>query len=118
MTYTNKQLIQLAQTNPQEFVRFLTSHNNDIKLLTAGAEILGLEITDELLVNPVFRILLKHVNALVREAACIGVSSFYVNKKPPQDIVEKIKLMSTTDPSLIVRDYSESLLQDFEAAES
>lgn len=113
MSYTDKQLIQMAQNNPKELVRLLTSPNADIKMLTVGAEILGLEVKDESLVAPTLRLLLKHMNALVREGACIGVSSYYMNHRPPSDIVDRIKTMSTNDPSVIVRDYSKTLLQDF-----
>lgn len=114
MSYTNKQLTQMAQINPKELVRILTSPNADIRMLTAGAEILGLEVKDELLVAPTLRLLLKHMNALVRESACIGVSAFYVSQHPPQDILDRIKAMSSSDPSTIIRDYSKTLLKDFD----
>lgn len=113
MNYTDAQLIQLAQDNPKELARLLTSPHADIRMLTAGAEILSTEVKDESLVLPALRILLKHKHAMVREGACIGVSSFYMDSKPPQDIIDRLVVMSTTDPSVVVRDYSKTLLQDF-----
>src|SRR6185369_2197059 len=114
MNYSDNQLISLAKTNPKELSRILTSPNADIRLLTSGAEILGGEVTDETLVLPVLRQLLKHVNAIVREGACIGVSSFYLEKKPPQDILDRLKVMSTNDPSPTLKDYAKTMLRDFE----
>ena len=93
MIYTDEQLINLAKTNTKELVRLLISPNADIRMLTSGAEILGGEISDETIVLPVLRMLIKHVNAAVREGAAIGISAFYVNKLPPQDILDRLKMM-------------------------
>jgi hypothetical protein len=114
MIYSKTQLINLAKTNPKELIRSLISPNADIHMLTSGAEILGEEVSDETLVLPVFKQLLKHVHATVREAAAIGVSSFYLEKKPPQDILDKLKSMSMTDPSPNLKDYIRTILKDFE----
>jgi predicted O-methyltransferase YrrM len=117
MNYTDNQLTNLAKTNPKELVRLLTSPNADIRLLTSGAEILGGEISDETVVLPVLRMLLKHVNAIVREGAAIGVSSFYIAKKPPQDILDRLKVMANNDPSPTIKEYAKSILEDFENME-
>jgi hypothetical protein len=114
MSYTDQQLINMAQNNPKELSRLLTSPNADIKLLTSGAEILGSETSDERIVLPVLRQLLKHVHASVREGAVIGTSSFYLETKPPQDILDRLKAMSSNDPSPTVRDSVKTLLKDFE----
>lgn len=114
MNYTDNQLIDLAQTNPKELARILTSPNADTKVLTSGAEILGGEVKDETIVLPVLRKLLKHFNAIVREGAAIGISSFYMEKKPPQDILDRLKVMSASDPSPSVKDFTKTLLQDYE----
>lgn len=113
MNYTDNQLTQLSQTNPKELARLLTSPNADIRMLTSGAEILGGEVKDETLVLPVLRMLLKHVNAIVREGACIGISSFYIDKKPPQDILDRLRVMATSDPSPTLKDYAKTLIEDF-----
>jgi vesicle coat complex subunit len=82
-------------------------------MLTSGAEILGGEVKDETIVLPVLRMLLKHVNAIVREGACIGVSSFYIDKKPPQDVLDRLRVMAASDPSPTLKDYAKTLIQDF-----
>lgn len=114
MSYSENQLISLAKNNPKELVRILISPNADIKMLTSGVEILGGEVADEALVLPVLRQLLKHVNAIVREGAAIGVSTFYLEKKPPQDILDRLTVISNNDPSPTLRDYVAGILQDFE----
>lgn len=113
MTYTDNQLIQLAQSNPKELVRILNSPNADPRMLAAGAEILGLEVKDESIVLPTLRVLLKHMNAVVREGACMGVSSFYEDKQLPTDILDRLRVMSTNDPSITIKDFTKTLLQDF-----
>lgn len=117
MSYSENQLNQLAKSNPKELARILTSSNADIRMLTFGAEILGSEVEDETVVLPVLRQLLKHVNAIVREGAAIGISSFYLSKKPPQDIIERLRWMRKNDPSPTLRDTAETMLKDFEGNE-
>lgn len=115
MKYSDNQLTTLAQNNPKELARVLISPNADIRMLTSGAEILGGEVTDETVVLPVLRMLLKHVNAIVREGAAIGLSSFYLERRPPADIMDRLKVMSTNDPSPTLREYAKTMLRDFEA---
>lgn len=115
MSYSEIQLESLAQSNPKELVRIITSPNADIHMLTFGAELLGSEVSDETIVLPALRRLLKHVNAVVREGAMAGVSSFYMDKKPPQDILDRVHVMSTTDPSPTIKEYAQTLIKDFEA---
>lgn len=114
MSYSENQLKALAQSNPKELVRIITSPNADIHMLTFGAELLGSEVLDETIVLPALRRLLKHVNAVVREGAMIGVSSFYMDKKPPQDIIDMVQTMATTDPSPNIKDYAHTLIKNFE----
>lgn len=111
MIYTIAQLIDLAQNSPQELSRILTSPNADIKMLVAGAELLCEETTDETLVLPVIRWLLKHTHALVRESAMIGVTGFYEKKKPPQDVINRLKIISNSDPSAELKSYAKDLLE-------
>lgn len=114
MNYSEAQLTQLAQSNPKELARILTSPNASTQTLTFGAEILGGEVKDEEIVLPVLRKLLKHVNAIVREGAAIGISSFYLEKKPPQDILDRLKVMASNDPSPAIRDTAKSMIEDYE----
>jgi len=114
MRYSDNQLNDLAHNNPKELVRILTSPNADTKVLTSGAEILGGEVKDETIVLPVLRQLLKHFNAIVREGAAVGISSFYMENKPPQDILDRLKVMAANDPSPSVKDFTKTLLQDYE----
>lgn len=114
MSYSETQLKALAQNNPKELVRIITSPNVDIHMLTFGAELLGSEVADESIVLPALRRLLKHVNAVVREGAMVGVSSFYMDRKPPQDVLDRVRAMSTTDPSPNIKEYAQTLLKDFE----
>lgn len=114
MNYSENSLTELAQTNPKELARILTSSSVSTKVLTFGAEILGGEVTDETIVLPVFRMLIKHVNAVVREGAAIGISSFYTSTKPPQDILDRLKVMAQHDPSPALRETCEGMLKDYE----
>jgi hypothetical protein len=113
MSYSQNQLKLLAQTNPRELARVITSPNADTHMLTVGAELLG-DVPDERIVLPALRQLLKHVHALVREGAMTGLSSFYVERKPPQDILERLRVMSRNDPSPNLKEYAQQLIKDFE----
>ena len=113
MTYSDKQLKMLASSNPKELVRILNSSNVDNSTLTFGAEILGGEVKEEELVLPVLRKLLKHVNAVVREGSMIGLEAFYGDKTPPQDIVDRLKVMSCGDPSPTLKEMAKDLLKEY-----
>lgn len=114
MSLSESQLKQLAKTNPKELARLLSSSTGNTHMLTFGAEILGGEVEDETIVLPVLRQLIKHVNAVVREGAALGISSFYLSKKPPQDILDRLKWMVTNDPSQTLRDTAETMLKDYD----
>jgi hypothetical protein len=103
----------MAKTNPKMLVNVLKDTATDNITLTYGVEILGNEIKDEDLVLPVLKKLLNHQNVVVREGACIGISAFYVDKVPPDDILNKLKTMSKSDPSPIIKEIAEYTLQDF-----
>lgn len=113
MIYSNTQLVQLAQISPQELMKILTSPNADTKMLASGVEVFCGEVNDETLVLSVIRTLLKHKNALVRESAIIGITEFYVDEMPPQDILDKLKLISNVDPSPFVKEYSGDVLEKY-----
>ncbi len=112
MSYSQNQLKALAQSNPKELARILISPNADTHTLTFGAEVLG-EVPDERIVLPTLRQLLKHVNAVVREGAMMGLSAFYMERKPPQDILDRLRVMSKNDPSPSCKDFADTLLNDF-----
>ena len=112
MAYSEQQLTNLAKNNPKELARFLTSPNADANTLTFGAELLG-EVKDEKIVLPILRRLLKHVNALVREGAMLGVSAFYLDERPAEDIVERLRAIFANDPSPACRDCAETMLEGY-----
>lgn len=114
MSFSQSQLRALAQSNPKELARILTSPNGDTHTLTFGAEILG-DVPDERIVLPVLQQLLKHVNAVVREGAMMGLSAFYIERKPPKEIIYRLQVMSKSDPSPSNKDFADTLLKDFEA---
>lgn len=114
MSYSQNQLKTMAQSSPKELARILTSPNADVHTLTFGAELLG-DVPDERLVLPTLRILLKHVNAVVREGAMMGLSSFYMERKPPQDILDRLRVMIKSDPSPSNKEFAGTILKDFEA---
>jgi hypothetical protein len=113
MSYSQNQLKTLSQSNPKELARILSSPNADIHTLTFGAELLG-EVEDERIVLPTLRQLLKHVNAVVREGAMMGLSAFYLERKPPQDVLDKLRAMTKSDPSPSNKEFADTLLKDFE----
>lgn len=113
MSYSENQLSALAKDNPKELARVLSGSNIDVRTLTFGAEILGGEVKDEEIVLPVLKRLLKHVNAIVREGAMLGISGFYINRKPPQEIIERLRAMAKSDPSPSNRDTANSLVEDY-----
>ena len=114
MSYTTAQLKIIAKKDPHELVRIINNlDTTDIATLTFGVEILGEEVADEVIVLPVLRRLLKHIHSIVREGAMLGVSSFYMDKKPPVEILDKLKQMSINDPSPMLKEYAKDLLEDF-----
>ena len=114
MGYTAAQLKVIARKDPQELVRIVNNlDTTDIATLTFGIEILGEEVADEVIVLPVLKRLLKHIHSLVREGAMLATSSFYMDKKPPVEILDRLKIISTNDPSPMLKEYAKDLLKDF-----
>jgi hypothetical protein len=114
MSYSDNQLKLLAQSDPTELARILNNPNTSIRALTFGAELLGEEITDETITVPILKKLLKHVNAIVREGAMIGISAFYNRTLPSEEILDRLKIMSNNDPSPSLREMARELLSSFE----
>ena len=113
MSYSAEQLKDLAKNNPKELINIIERNISNIPILTEAIENLGEETKDEAIVLPIFKRLLKHIHAQVRESTVLAVMSFYVNKKPPQDILDRLKAMVKSDPSPIVRDCGEDALNNF-----
>ena len=109
MKYTEYQLIQLAQDNPQELIKIMNNHN-DARTIISTVEILSTEVSDETLVLPVLNRLLKHIHATVRESALSGVASFYAVRAMPTEILTQLKSISEEDPSSLLREYAKDLL--------
>lgn len=109
MKYTEYQLIQLAQNNPQELIKIINSHN-DIKTITSTVDILSSEVADEAMVFPILNRLLKHIHVTVRESALSGVSTFYTDKKIHPEILKQLEVISNNDPSSLLREYAQDLL--------
>jgi hypothetical protein len=115
MKYTDSQLRNLCQINPQDLIRLLNSPSIDAHTICNGTEILSEEISDEEIVLPILKQFLKHRNAIVREGALIGLTSFYLEKSPTSDILDLVKVISTNDPSPQLRDYASDIIKDFES---
>lgn len=112
MIYTESQLLFLAHNSPEELAKLLINPRAETKLLISGIEVFTNEVIDEQMILSVIRALIKHMNALVREGAMIGVTNFYTTNKPPPDIIDIIKNISINDPSPMLRSYAKDLLED------
>ena len=112
MNYSEVQLTKLAQENPEYLSKILLNPHAKVNTLTFGIEILGSESKDEKPFLESANMLLKHVNALVRESTCIALSSFYIDKSPPKEIVDKLYTILKHDPSSNVRNCVEIFLKD------
>lgn len=112
MKYSQIQLKALCKSNQKEFVRLLISPGGDVNTLSLGVEILSEESTDAETVVPVFRFLLKHVHAAVREGAMMAIASFFIDKQAPADILDRLKAMSLNDPSPNLKQFAGDLLKD------
>lgn len=113
MIYSEEQLVNLAKFNTEELVRILTNPGENHNTLTLGADILATEVKDEQVVLPVLKKLLKHINALVREGAVIGVNSFYSDKNAPQEILDRLAQISKSDPSSNLRSFAKDSLEKY-----
>lgn len=113
MKYTETQLKLLAKDNPKELARIITSPYGDVNTSTLGAEILGEEVSDETLVLPALKILIKNNHALVRESAMIGISAFYSDRSPPRDILDILKSISNIDPLPSNKELAKDLIITF-----
>lgn len=113
MGYSTAQLKQIAQDNPEELIQIITSYISDVQILVPAIEILAETKIGENLILPVIKRLLRHIHASVRESALIAVSSFYIDKELPVDILDRVKIISKSDPSSIVKSCAADILEDF-----
>jgi HEAT repeat protein len=114
MGYSTQKLQEIAQTDPQELIKIINNHYKiDIKTMALAIEILGEEVEDETIVFPMVIKLLKHVHVLLREGAILCALSFYSEKKLPQEIVDRLKILAKNDPSSDIRDLAGDTLKDF-----
>ena len=112
MEYLATHLQNLAKTSPQEIINIINKNNSDIKTITEAIEILGEEKVEEALILPVLKRLLRHIHAQVRESTILAISSYY-QKELPKEILDRIKIMVKADPSPIVRNCCEDVLENF-----
>ena len=113
MEFSENKMIELAKSNSKELARILTNPTTGIFTLIPGLEILGGEVLDEDVVLPVFRLLINHRNATVRESVLIGISAFFINKTPPKDILDKLEKMAESDPSPTIKEITKDYLKNF-----
>lgn len=113
MSYSEDHLIKLAQDKPQELLKILLNPRSTPVDLTLGIEILANESQNEEMLLLALRRLLSHINAIVREGAVISVGSFYIESKPPQDILDRVKEIAQNDPSLYLKEYAKDLLLQY-----
>lgn len=110
MNYSEDYLVNLSQQNPQELVKILLNPRCSSDTLMVGVEILANEVKNEEIVLPILKRLLNHVNAGVREGAVISVCSFYIDKKPPVDILARVQEIANNDPSFYLKEYAKDVL--------
>ena len=112
MIYSEVQLTKLAQEDPEYLSKILSNPNINTNTLTFGIEILASETQDEKLFLDPAKILLKHVHAVVREGACLAIAAFYSDKIPPQEIIDRLRWLSSHDPSPAVKETAIGYLED------
>lgn len=112
---SDEELLKLSKDNPEHLSKMLTNVNTNVKNLVFGIECLALECKDDDMFFSTATALLKHINSSVRESACISLGIYLKNKVPPQEIIDKIRIMSTHDPSHDVKDAADILLKDISA---
>lgn len=109
LTYSYNQLTEIYKKSPNNLAKLLLQSSN-VHTISDGIEILSNECSDEDVVLPVLKKFLSHIHVLVREAACNAVSSFYSASSPPEEIIGKLKTMSETDPSGIIKSLATDIL--------
>lgn len=114
MSFSISQLKQLSENNPEELAKLINNNISEIFILSDALELLGESSIDESIVLPIFKRMLKHIHVNIRESALLAISSFYINKKPDVDILDRVKNISKNDPSYDLRDLATDCLKKFE----
>lgn len=113
MNYSSQQLTQIAKTNPQELIKIINNcYGSDMQTISLAIDIMGEEVSDEALVTPLIRKLLKHIHVLIRESAIMCVASFYIDKEVPKDIANRLEIISKNDPSNNLKELARDTLKD------
>lgn len=114
MNYSLAQLKSLASKDPKELLIIMKTPGVTSRTLSLCIEQLAEENLDEEVVLPIFKSLLRHINSAVRESAIIGISLYYSEKRPPQDILDKLIVMSENDSSNEIKECAQLTIRDFE----
>jgi hypothetical protein len=114
MKLSENQIRNLCKTNQSEILRVLNS-TSDVATLSLGAEIITEEIQNVSLILSTLNKLLKHNHVIVREGALNGIMNLYSESKPPTEIIDKLKSMSVSDPSPILKDQVTAMLSEFDS---
>lgn len=115
MSYSNAQLQSIAKKDIKELIYIIEKSGSDIKTLELAIDILSDECDIEEHVLPVLSRCLKHVHVTVREASMMGVNTFYVSKPPPEEILDRLVVISNSDPSSYLREFAKDILDEFKS---
>jgi len=113
MSYSIAQLESIANKDIKELINIIENSGSDVSTLELAIDILSNESDNEEEVLPILNRFLKHVHVIVREASMIGVTTFYVDKIPPAEILDRLKDISNSDPSSELRDLAKDILDDY-----
>lgn len=113
MSYFSAQLQSIAKKDIKELIHIIDNSGSDISTLEIAIDILSDESDNEEDVFPILNRCLKHVHVLVREASMTGVTTFYDNKTPPKEILDRLEVISNSDPSSYLRDFAKDILNEF-----
>lgn len=114
MSYSVKQLESIAENEPEELAKIINNNIADIYTLSRAVEILGESCICEKDILPILKRLLMHIHVSIRESTLSSISSYYKGRKLPKDLLDRIKIILKSDPSVDVRDCAKDVLQEFE----
>lgn len=114
MSYSKAQLLTIAKNDINKLVIIIDSYKTDIKLLETALEILGDEASEDFDIIPILNRSLNHIHLLVREAAMNAALTFYDEKILPQEIADRLRVISNNDPSSDLREFASDILDKFD----
>lgn len=103
----------MAKNKPKDLINIMLSAKVQTSTISSGVEILAQEVKEEEILLPLFKSLLRHINATVRESACSAIFSFYEDKPLPQEIEDRLLVMLNNDPSPVIKEYIQDMLKNF-----